>query len=337
MQPNPNDPTSTPLSRRQALLAGIAATGACLAEFPAVAQDKKLIPIVDCHQHLWDLDKQKLPWLTGTGPLIRNFVMKDYLESIKGTGIAKAVYMEVDVANDEKIAEGELLTDICKKADSPTVAAVIGCIPDASGFGDYLRHWKGNKYIKGFRTVLFGDGERCLKPEFVKAIQQVGEAGFSFDLCMSPVGLANGVKLVEKCPGTRFIVDHCGNVEIKSWRSQNRNDETSRKHIADWQRDMTALAAKETTICKISGIIAQAPKEWSADDLAPAINFCLDTFGPDRVVVGSDWPVCLKGATLLEWTTALRQIISTRSEVQQRKLLYENAIGHYGLEKLAVG
>ena len=323
-------------SRRDALRAATMAAGLGLVQQNVFAQTSKTIPIVDCHQHLWDLSKQNLPWLKENASLSRNFVMADYLEAIQGTGIARAVYMEVDVASDEKVAEAELIVDICQKGDSPTAAAVLGCVPDSSGFSEYVRRWKGNPFVKGFRTVLFGTNERAVSKDFVKAIRLVGESGFRFDLCASPIGLANGVKLVESCPGTRFIVDHCGNVEIKAWRKENRNDDASRRMITDWKRDMAALAAKDSTLCKISGIVAQAPKGWSAEDLAPAINYCLDTFGPDRVVVGSDWPVCLGGASLLDWITALRQIISSRPEAEQRKLLFENAVLHYGLEKLAI-
>jgi len=328
--------TPARIDRRNAMIAGLATAGACMLQAPVLSMDKSWIPIVDCHQHLWDLSRQKLSWLQGNDTLGRSFVMKDYLAAIEGTGITKAVYMEVDVDKDEKILEGEIVTDLCKQAGSPTVAAVLGCIPDAPDFANYVNHWKKNPFVRGFRTVLSGDNDQCVMPNFVRGIQTIGEAGFRFDLCTSPKGLANCVKLVKSCPDTRFIVDHCGNVEIKAWRLQNRNDEASRKMILEWKRDMTMLAGKQDTICKISGIVAQVPKGWTAEDIAPAINFCLDTFGPERVVVGSDWPVCLMGATLVEWIKALREIIASRPDSDQRKLLYVNAVRHYAIEKLAV-
>jgi predicted TIM-barrel fold metal-dependent hydrolase len=331
-----NSHRSAGIDRRKVLVAGLATTGACLLPSPVWSDEKTLIPIVDCHQHLWDLDRQKLSWLKGNETLGRSFVMKDYLEAIEGTGISRAVYMEVDVDSEEKTKEGEIITELCMQPGSLTVAAVLGCIPDAPDFSSYLAQWKKNPFVRGFRTVLSGDNDRCIMPAFVKGIQAIGQAGFRFDLCTSPKGLANCVKLMKSCPGTRFIVDHCGNVEIKAWKSQNRNEDASRKMILDWKRDMAALAANPETICKISGIVAQATKGWAAEDLAPAIDFCLDTFGPDRVVVGSDWPVCLTGATLVQWITALREIIASRPESDQRKLLHENAVRHYAIEKLVM-
>jgi L-fuconolactonase len=103
-------------------------------------------------------------------------------------------------------------------------------------------------------------------------------------------------------------------------------------HDADaWRRDIDRLAAEENVVCKISGIVARVPKEWSADDLAPIVNHCLDAFGPSRVLFGSDWPVCLNGAPLAAWVAALRTIIASRAEEEQRQLLFDNAARLYRL------
>ena len=84
-------------------------------------------------------------------------------------------------------------------------------------------------------------------------------------------------------------------------------------------------------IGKISGIVARAPKGWKADDLAPIINFCVLQFGPERVVFGGDWPVCLLGASYRGWVTALKEVIADRSEAEQKKLLHDNAVRLYRL------
>jgi predicted TIM-barrel fold metal-dependent hydrolase len=95
---------------------------------------------------------------------------------------------------------------------------------------------------------------------------------------------------------------------------------------------MAALASRKNVICKISGVVARVPKDWSAEDLAPIVNYCLDEFGPDRVVFGGDWPVCLQGATLRQWIDALREIVSVRPLADQRKLWSENARRFYTLD-----
>ena len=98
-----------------------------------------------------------------------------------------------------------------------------------------------------------------------------------------------------------------------------------------WQQDITALAQRKNVVCKISGIVARASQGWQAADLAPTINFCLDAFGPDRVIFGGDWPVCTLVATFQQWSTALRDIIKDRSQVDQQKLLHDNAMRLYNL------
>ena len=105
------------------------------------------------------------------------------------------------------------------------------------------------------------------------------------------------------------------------------------QHQVDkWKRDIEALAKRENVICKISGLIARAPKkDWKVEDLAPAIDFCLDAFGPDRVIYGGDWPVCKVTAPYREWVRALKEIIASRSRTDQKKLLHDNAVKFYGL------
>jgi L-fuconolactonase len=95
--------------------------------------------------------------------------------------------------------------------------------------------------------------------------------------------------------------------------------------------DITALAQRPNVVCKISGIVARARAGWSAQDLAPTINHCLDAFGPDRVIFGGDWPVCTLGAPYRAWVEALKAIIAHRSETDQRKLLHDNAVHIYRL------
>ena len=298
---------------------------------------KDALPIIDCHQHLWDLEKFKLPWIEIGTLLGRSYVMKDYLAAIEGTGIKHAVYMEVDVDPGQQQAEAEHLIEICQSGTAPTVAAVISGRPAADNFKDYIKPLAKSPYIKGVRQVLHGGGTPagyCLEKPFVRGIQLLGELGLSFDLCMRPKELPDGAKLAEQCPDTRFIVDHCGNADVKAFfkPGDKRIEGVKPDHIAEaWKRDIDVLADNKNVICKISGIIARVPKEWSAEDLAPVVNHCLDSFGPERVIFGSDWPVCLLGAPLKEWVAALRQIIASRPGDEQAKLLSQNAITFYGL------
>jgi predicted TIM-barrel fold metal-dependent hydrolase len=326
-----------PLDRRAFLARGAALAAAPLSSGPlAGAEGEKVFPIIDPHQHLWDLKKFKLPWLKKARALNKSYLPADYQKAADEVAkaprkrgqlpakIVKTVYMEVDVAPEQQQAEADHVLAICKGGKTPMVAAVISGRPASDGFARYVKKYKGSPHIKGVRQVLHGPGTPkgyCLEKKFIKGIQLLGELGLSFDLCMRPAELPDAGKLIDACPDTRFILDHCGNADVQS------------KDRTQWKKDLAALARKKNLVCKVSGIVASAkPKRWSADDLAPIVNHTLDSFSPDRVMFAGDWPVCTLTATLAQWVTALRSIVSERKAVEQRKLFHDNAVRVYGLK-----
>jgi predicted TIM-barrel fold metal-dependent hydrolase len=278
--------------------------------------------IVDTHVHLWDLNRFRLPWLEKNSPLARSHVIKDYQTAIDGLNVVKGVYMEVDVDPKQQVAEAEYVLDICRQANTPLVAAVIGGRPANDDFQKYLQRFRGNRFLKGVRQVLHNPSAKagfCLTPAFVRGVQQLGDAGLCFDLCMRPGEIGDAVKLVETCKNTRFILDHCGNGPVYA------------KNRTQWQRDMERLARLTNVVCKVSGIVVQARDRWTAADLAPVINHTLTAFGPDRVMFAGDWPVCTLKATYRQWVEALRTIVRNRPAADNRKLFHDNAVRFYGL------
>jgi len=289
------------------------------------------IPIVDTHQHLWDVQQFDLPWLEGAGPLKKSHTISDYLAAVDGLNVARTVYMEVDVAPPDRQREVEFVIDMCEREDNPMAGAVVSGEPGGEGFADYVRGFADNEHIKGVRRVLHTPGTgkgHCLSDGFVRDVQLLGELGLTYDICMRPNELADGIELVDRCPGTRFIVDHCGNADPAIVAGTGAGDSHGRDQ---WMGDMEAFAQRPHVTCKISGIVARVSDPWSANDLAPTINHCLDVFDSERVIAASDWPVCTLGASLADWFTALRSIVSSRSEADQRRLLHDNAIELFGL------
>lgn len=266
------------------------------------SQKRLPLPIVDTHQHLWDLSKFHLPWLKSSEELNRSFLTEDYLEATKGLNVVKAVYMEVAVAEEQKLAEAEHVIELCRRTDNPTVAAVIGGQPASEDFPRYISRFKDSTYVKGVRRILpaaRGGQSLYLEKQFVVSVRLLGELGMRFDLCMPPARLPDAIRLVDECKGTRFILDHCGNADPKWFRTpgvEQPGETTARRRVRDqWRRDVATLAERENVVCKISGIVARAPKDdWSAEDLAPIINHCIEVFGPARVMFASDWPVCTR-------------------------------------------
>jgi L-fuconolactonase len=331
------------MNRREAL--GTMAAGAIAAtlstELEAQADDDRPPTgelIIDTHQHLWDLSLLSPPWLEGAPEILRKtYHHKEYAEATRGLNV-KAIYMEVDVAPKQHDVEAEHVIGLCRKATAPggkgpTIAAVIGGRPDADDFGDYLQRHAEGGYLKGVRQVLHNPehpAKKCLGEAYVRGVRLLGERGLSFDLCMRPGELGDGARLTELCPDTRFVVDHCGNPDLGAF--QKGQGEEAAKRADAWRRDIERLAKRPNTICKISGVIAGVKEGWGPETLAPAVNHCLEAFGPDRVVFGGDWPVCLLGAPLLSWVDALTTLIADRGAAENTKLWSGNAIKFYGLE-----
>ncbi|MCS7272295.1 MAG: amidohydrolase family protein [Gemmataceae bacterium] len=294
-------------------------------------KEKPMIPVVDTHQHLWDLSRFKLAWLqpdTPAGKILgHNFTPKEYEEATRGLNVVKAVYMEVDVIPEQQQAEVDYIVELCASGKTPTCAAVVSGRPASERFSDYVRQFKDHKYVKGLRQVLHVPSTPagyCLQPAFIRGIRLLGELGLSFDLCVRPAELPDFVKLIDECPGTRFILDHCGNADLKHTRPQREQ----------WKKDMAEIAKRKHIVCKISGFLASAPKrgQWKLEDVAEIVNHTLEVFGPDRVMYGGDWPVCLLGVEkYADWLNALKEVVRDRPLEVQKKLFHDNAIKFYGL------
>lgn len=285
-----------------------------------------MLPIVDTHQHLWDVSKFKLPWIKPGDVLDAPHTPKEYAEAVKGLNVVKAIYMEVGMAEADQQREAEYVIDLCKSGATLTCAAVVAGNPASEGFADYVRQFRDSPYVKGIRHMLHVEGVKAsdgLKPEFLQGLRRLGELGLRFDLCIRPEELPIIDRIVGECRDTKFILDHCGNPR-KSF---------STAETAAWKNGIRRLADRSNIVCKVSGIVVNGFErgKWTPDELAPFVNTVLEAFGPDRVMFGGDWPVCTLTATFAEWVNALKQIVSHRPEEEQRKLFHDNAMKYYGL------
>jgi predicted TIM-barrel fold metal-dependent hydrolase len=286
------------------------------------------MPIIDTHQHLWDLERFRLNWLTPGNALAHTYTLADYKASAAGLDIAQTIYMEVDVDPAQQQAEADFVIATCKQPGSNMVAGIVSGRPASTGFRDYVTRFQKTPFIKGVRQVLHVDATPpgfCLNPDFVRGVQLLGELGLRFDLCMRPAELTDAGKLIDACPSTQFILDHCGNapVHLPDGGTPDRTQ---------WKRDIAALAVRPNLVCKVSGLVNTAKKgAWGPTDLAPIINHVLDSFGPDRVMFASDWPVCTTVATLAEWLNGLQAVVCERPCDEQRKLFQDTAARIYEL------
>jgi predicted TIM-barrel fold metal-dependent hydrolase len=283
-----------------------------------------MMPIVDTHQHLWDLEHFQLAWIKAGDVLDRSFLPSDYRQATTGLDVVQSVYMEVDMTPEQQAAEAEYVLEICRSGTGPMAAVVIGGRPASEDFIAYLNRFANDPYVKGIRQVLHvpeTPAGYCLSPAFIKGVRLLGERGLSFDLCMRPAELLDAVRLIDACPDMRFVLDHCGNGDVQA------------RDRSQWARDMAAIAQRQNVIGKVSGIIVSAKSgAWTMETLAPIVNHTLDVFGPDRVMFGGDWPVCTRVASFRDWVETLKAIVYDRPIDEQRKLFHDNAVRFYGLK-----
>lgn len=277
--------------------------------------------ILDAHVHVWDRARFTLPWLKADSPLAADLGVAEYRAATAGTPTREAIYAEVDVAPAQKQAEADFIRAACASGNSPFVAAVVGGNVLDVGFLNYAEQFRGDRYVKGVREVLHVPerGPRhCLKPEYVAAVRGLGKLGLTFDLCVRAADLSNVAEFAAACADTRLILDHCGNPNLQG-------------DLSAWKRDLERVAKRENVAVKLSGILVTARKGWTPADVAPVIRHTYDTFGPDRVLFASDWPVCTLGGTYAHWLGGVRATLPALDAGSRRKLYRENARRWYGV------
>ncbi len=303
-------------------LAGTVATGS-IVNRSSSAQTPERISIIDTHQHLWDLMKFELPWLGDYGPLRHSYSLADYRKAAEGTNIVKSIYMEVDVAPAQREAEADYVIDLCKQADNRVAGAIVGWHGDRQQFAAYVRKLKSSGVVKGIRTALRGRaGEKAfeLDRDFVAGVRLLGDNNMTFDINVPPDQLSRAAALVDLVPETRYILDHCGNADVRSKPSD----------VERWKRGIAEVARRKGIVCKISGFISNSKgHKPTPEEIAAVVNHIYENFGPDRVMFAGDWPVCTLAMPLAEWVATLKQIVADRPAADQKKLFHDNAVEFY--------
>jgi predicted TIM-barrel fold metal-dependent hydrolase len=277
--------------------------------------------IVDTHQHLWDLDLFRYSWLSSLPQLNRSFRMADYLTAAKGLNVVKSVHLEADVDEPYMLAETRYLLALADQPDNPLEGIVACGRPESEDFKSYLDKIAGHPKLKGIRRVLHTQPDEVGQgATFIRNVAALSSYGLSFDICVLARQLPIAMNLVSTCPDVGFILDHCGVPQVKE------------KSLDPWRSHITEMAKFPNVSCKISGLVAYAdPQKWNAEDLRPFVEHVIASFGWDRVLFGSDWPVCTLSASCQQWVEALQAITQSAGEANQGKLFRDNALRIYKL------
>ncbi|MEW1927147.1 amidohydrolase family protein [Streptomyces sp. NPDC088360] len=278
--------------------------------------------VVDSHHHVWDLSVRDQEWITGEAlaPIRRDFSLTDLLPEARAAGVTATVLVQTVT-----VAE-ETPEFLALAADSDLVAGVVGWTdltrPDAADALARLRQLPGGQHLVGIRHQVQGepDPQWLLRPDVRRGLAAVGAAGLAYDLVVLPHQLPACVKAAQDHPELTFVLDHVGKPPVASGA------------IEPWATAVRMLAGLPNTVCKLSGLVTEAaPKTWTVDGLRPYADTVLEAFGPDRLMFGSDWPVCTLVAPYGEVLDVARQLTGSLSDGERAALFAGTATRVYGL------
>ncbi len=242
---------------------------------------------VDAHQHFWpDPSLTDYPWMTDELAAIRRpFQPGDLAPLLAASGIDRTVVVQA------RPSVEETATLLATAAATPFIAGVVGWVdltdPGVGAAIDRLRALPGGDRLVGIRHQVQDepDPDWLRRPDVRRGIAAVGAAGLAYDLLVLEIGLPAAVETVRALPDVRFVLDHLAKPQIREGS------------LGAWAAAMEPLGALPNVSAKVSGLVTEADHTtWTVDDLLEPVRLALDTFGPGRLLFGSDWPVCLVAA-----------------------------------------
>ena len=274
--------------------------------------------IIDAHQHFWKFDPVRDSWINDEMLVIKkDFLPADLLPVLQQNKVDGCIVVQ----SDQSEKENEFQLSNAGKFDF--IKGVIGWVdlqsPDVE---DRLNYYSSFKKMKGFRHVLQGETDRqlMLKPAFTNGISLLEKFNFTYDLLIFPDQIKYAVQLAAKYPNQKFVINHIAKPNIKD------------QQIVDWANGMRALADHKNVYCKISGMVTEANwKGWNKSDFTPYLDIVINSFGADRIMFGSDWPVCLLSASYDQTLEIMMDYFSSFTINENAKFFALNAIKFYNL------
>ncbi|WP_369207948.1 amidohydrolase [Streptomyces sp. PU-14G] len=277
---------------------------------------------VDAHHHLWDLSVRDQPWISGPAmaPLRRSFPAAEFAHEARAASVTASVLVQtVTVAQETP----ELLA---LAAGSDLIAAVVGWTdltpPGVPEELARLRALPGGEFLRGIRHQVQGepDPEWLVRPDVLRGLRAVAAQGLAYDLVVLPHQLPPAVRAAAAVPELTFVLDHLGKPPLAAGG------------LRDWEAALRRLAALPNTVGKLSGLVTEADWDtWTIDRLRGCVDAALDAFGPERLMFGSDWPVCTLAASYGDVVAAARTLTTALSPSEQAEVWSGTAARAYGL------
>jgi L-fuconolactonase len=275
---------------------------------------------IDSHQHFWKYNPQRNGWITDEMSFLkRDFLPKDLIEELRGSGIDGSIAVQADQSEEET----EFLLKLAEQHD--WISGVVGWLDLSSDMlPARLAHFSPFKKLRGLRHIVQSetDDRFMLRQDFCRGIARLRDFDLTFDILIYPRQLPAAIELVSKFPEQKFVLDHIAKPAIRTGQ------------IDSWAKHLLALAANPNVYCKVSGLVTEANwTHWRPADFYPYLDVIFDAFGADRLMFGSDWPVCLLAATYGQVRNLLADHMTRSRIAAQEKIFGLNAIEFY---KLAV-
>ena len=272
---------------------------------------------IDAHQHFWKYNPTKHDWINEDMKVIRkNFLPDDLIPILKEFEIDGCVAVQAD----ESFYETAFLIDLAD--EYPEIKAVVGWADLASDALDKdLDQFAKHPKLKGYREVLQSKPvEYMLRKDFIRGIEKIGKRGYTYDILIFHTQLEAALQFVKKAPEQPFVIDHIAkpNIKLGIWR--------------DWKKEMAPLAEREYIYCKLSGMVTEADwKKWTAKDFQVYLEVALELFGPNRLMFGSDWPVCKVAAEYEQVLELVEKFTDRLSKSEKEAIMGNTAIEFYGI------
>ena len=278
---------------------------------------------IDSHQHFWSYSATEYPWIgAGMERLARDYLPVDLEAPAAAAGIGGTVAVQAR----QTLEETRWLLELAER--HPLIRGVVGWVDLRSpDFGDQLATFTAREKFVGVRHVVQDepDPQFLLGEEFFRGLKQLHPLGLTYDLLLYPQQLPAAVELVASLPEQPFVLDHLAKPRIATW--------TQSADRYAWQHDIEALAKHKNVCCKLSGLITEAVwRQWRSADFTPYLDIALAAFGPDRLMFGSDWPVCLLSGDYAEVAGIIRDLCGQLSPDEQAAIWGGTATRFYGLD-----
>ena len=275
--------------------------------------------IIDSHQHFWKYDPEQHGWITDEMDILKKDFLPNDIEPIyRRLSIEGCVAVQADQSKDET----QFLVALAR--DNSFIKGVVGWVDlRAADIDEQLEEYSHLKIIKGFRHVLQSEQDRAmmLQYDFGRGIKALQKYGFSYDILIFTDQLKYATEFSNRFPEMRLVLDHMAKPGIKSGERDQ------------WKLDITMLADCKNVYCKISGMVTEANwSGWRYEDFVPYLDVIVNAFGTDRIMFGSDWPVCLLAGRYDEMLTIVTRYFSSFSEQEQQNVFGKNAIQFYQLK-----